>query len=423
MDVMFWIGVLIVILTAVGIVKKFEVRLTLFISGFLMAILGGNPEKVFEEFAGAITSGSLVPIITAAFGFAAVLKMTGCDLHLVNLLLKPMTKMGPLIIPATVAGTAVVTTAISSAAGGAAAIGAVLIPVLIKGGTHPAIAAGAVVAGTSFSMFNPGQALNALLHEISGTSILEIVGRTLLPGIVALAIMAVALMVMDKIGKEKNPAIAKDDGKEELKIGKVNLFMALVPLIPLFLLIFTSEMLGWSPHEFTVLQSMMFGSVVAWLATRKNPQEISKTYFTGMGNGFAKIIGIIAAASAFTAGLEVIGVTDTLIELMEGSTGTVGIAATIGPLFLSALSGSGNAATIAFNNAITPNAADFGLDMVNLGILANLAGSLGRAISPVAGVTIICTTLADVDPMEMVKKNLPGVLIASIVILFMLVGF
>jgi len=418
---MFWIGIIIVILTAIATVKKIEVRLTLFISGLLMATLGGDPAAIFDAFAGAITSGSLVPIITAAFGFAFVLKKTGCDLELVNLLTRPMTKMGGLLIPATVAVTAVVTTAISSAAGGAAAIGAVLIPVLVKGGTHPAIAAAAVVAGTSFSMFNPGQALNALLYEISGLSILEIVGRTLLPGIVALAIMAASLMVVSKFSKGVK-STQKSAPEEVVEKPKANILMALVPIVPLLLLIFTSEIVGISPHEFTVLQAMIFGCLCAWGATRKNPQEISKTYFEGMGNGFAKIIGIIAAASVFTAGLDIIGVTGTLIEMMEGSTGTVGFAATIGPLFLSALSGSGNAATIAFNTAITPNAANFGLDMVDLGILANLAGSLGRAISPVAGVTIICATIADVDPMEIAKRNFPGVIIASIAILLMLVG-
>ena len=40
---------------------------------------------------------------------------------------------------------------------------------------------------------------------------------------------------------------------------------------------------------------------------------------------------------------------------------------------MAAISGSGNAAALAFNQAITPNAADFGLTIVQLGAVAQIA--------------------------------------------------
>lgn len=434
MDLMFWIGVLIVILTVVGIIKKIEVRLVLFLSGLVMAILGGEPWEVFDAFAGSITSAGLVPVITAAFGFAVVLKKTGCDKELVTLLTAPLTKMRPILIPGTVFVTAIISTAISSASGAAAAIGAVLIPALLSSGVKPAVAAAAVVAGTSFTMLNPGHALNALLYDLSegAYSPVAIVARTLFPAIVGLSFLALGLMVMALLEKRKKSDVVEEEvvTQEEVPAGKhkVNLLKALVPLIPLIMLIVSSDIVGLMEHEFTVLQAMIIGSAIAWLVSvvtdkkeAANAQDLSRGYFEGMANGFAKIIGIIAAAAVFTGGLEIIGVTGTLIEMMEGSTGTVPIAATVGPYFIAALSGSGNAATIAFNNAITPNAALFGLDMIDLGILANLAGSLGRSISPVAGVTIICATLANVDPIEVGKRNLLGSIIAAIAVMFILV--
>ena len=431
MDMMFWIGVLIVLVTVVGIVKKVEVRLVLFLSGLVMAILGGEPWAVFDAFASSITSAGLVPVITAAFGFAVVLKKTGCDKELITLLTAPLTKMRPILIPGTVFVTAIISTAISSASGAAAAIGAVLIPALMSSGVKPAVAAAAVVAGTSFTMLNPGHGLNALLYELSegAYSPVEIVARTLFPAIVGLSFLAVGLVVMALLEKGKKGAaeeVVVEQAQTEKK--KVNLLKALVPLIPLIMLIVSSDIVGVMGHEFTVLQAMIIGAAIAWLVdllTNKkeaaNAQDLSKGFFEGMSNGFAKIIGIIAAAAAFTSGLEIIGVTGALIEMMEASTGTVPIAATVGPYFIAALSGSGNAATIAFNTAITPNAALFGLDMIDLGVLANLAGSLGRSISPVAGVTIICATLANVDPIEVGKRNLLGSIIASAVVMFILV--
>ena len=63
----------------------------------------------------------------------------------------------------------------------------------------------------------------------------------------------------------------------------------------------------------------------------------------------------------------------------------------------------------------------FGLEMINMGSLAALGGALGRTMSPIAGATIVCATIADVSPMEVAKRNAPGMIIAAIVAMFLLV--
>ena len=85
------------------------------------------------------------------------------------------------------------------------------------------------------------------------------------------------------------------------------------------------------------------------------------------------------------------------------------------------VTGSGDAATFAFNQAITPHAADFGMSVVQMGSMATLGGTLGRTMSPIAGATIIIAGIAGVNPMEIAKRNcLPMVAAMIVGMLFLL---
>ncbi|MBQ1855753.1 MAG: C4-dicarboxylate ABC transporter, partial [Anaerovibrio sp.] len=68
----------------------------------------------------------------------------------------------------------------------------------------------------------------------------------------------------------------------------------------------------------------------------------------------------------------------------------------------------------------TPFAEQFGLSIMNLGSLAQIAGAMGRSMSPVAGAAIICAGLAKVNPMEVTKRNaLPCIAAAIALMLFL----
>jgi DcuC family C4-dicarboxylate transporter len=86
---------------------------------------------------------------------------------------------------------------------------------------------------------------------------------------------------------------------------------------------------------------------------------------------------------------------------------------------LAVLSGSGDAAAIAFNTAVTPHAAQFGVTSVNLGNMAWVGGALGRSMSPVAAACIIGAGFAGVSPFELAKRNAVPMLVAAIVFLLM----
>ena len=74
----------------------------------------------------------------------------------------------------------------------------------------------------------------------------------------------------------------------------------------------------------------------------------------------------------------------------------------------------------AFNEAVTPHAMQFGIEPIRMGSIATLGGALGRTMSPITGACIICATIAQVNPMELAKRNAPGMIVAIIVSMFIL---
>ncbi|WP_278978790.1 C4-dicarboxylate transporter DcuC, partial [Sutterella wadsworthensis] len=117
------------------------------------------------------------------------------------------------------------------------------------------------------------------------------------------------------------------------------------------------------------------------------------------------VLGIIIAAGVFAGGLREAGLVDALIDGLK----TVGEYARIGGgtgVFLMAiLTGSGDAATFAFNEAVTPHAAELGMNISNLGNTALISAQLGRTMSPVAGVVILLSGMCKVSPLELVKRT------------------
>lgn len=69
------------------------------------------------------------------------------------------------------------------------------------------------------------------------------------------------------------------------------------------------------------------------------------------------------------------------------------------------VTGSGDAATLAFNETVTPHAPEFQMTIEGLGGLAFLTGALGRTMSPIAGVTILVSGIAMVDPIKVVART------------------
>jgi DcuC family C4-dicarboxylate transporter len=417
------LGVLIVLGSIFLLVKQYETRMVLFSAGVLMTLVAGAPLAAFDAFAKSMIEGGLIQAICSVMGFAFVMKVTECDKHLINLMASALTKVRPILIPGATLATFAINVALPSAAGTAAAVGAIFIPILISAGVHPATAGAAVFAGTFGSMLNPGLAHNPFVAKIAKVAVMDVIAVHSMADIIAGVIGAISVTIVAKVLKEDKgyvPEKAADRLEAESSIPKVNLLYAFVPVIPIMLLVLGATGIIPALKKLGVPHAMLIGAIISVAVTRKSPTMITKTFFNGMGDAFGNVFGIIISAGTFVGGMKAIGLVDAFIKVLVSSSGLVKIAATFGPFLLAIIAGSGDAAAFAFNEAVTPHANQFGLQVINMGSIATLGGALGRTMSPIAGSAIICASLAGVNPMELTKRNAPGMIIAVIVSMFIL---
>lgn len=420
-------GGILVILTFVLIVKKYEARLVLFCAGLIMCLIGGLPGDVMKAFTKAMVNNSLVPTICTVMGFSYVMKLTQCDQHLVQSISGILKRGRALLVPLSFLLTWWISLAIPSASGCSAAVGSILIPTLIAAGVHPAMAAATVLAGTWGSAISPGNAHNPFVADLAGTDMMTVILNET-PASIAASIACIAVMTAyafffhEGASAERSKAYQQKIAAEEhlqLSTFKVNPLRALVPIVPLFLLILGSKQVAVLP-EISVPLSMLTGVALGLIVTWSDAQEVCRNFFKGMGSAYSDVIGLIVCASVFTTGMTAIGLTGALTDLMKGSESIAAAAGTFGPFFIAVISGSGDAAAFAFNGAVTPYAEQFGMSIMDLGSLAQIAGAMGRSMSPVAGAAIICAGLAHVNPIEVSKRNALPCLAAAIVLMILL---
>ena len=171
-----WMATAVVIATIYALIKRYETRLVLLTAGFLMALLSMKPMMAFQQFDKSMTAAALIIAICSAIGFASVISITKCDLHLVSLLTKPLKQFGIFLLPACCAVTGLVSIAIPSTAGCCAAVGPTLIPLMIRAGFKPAVAAAAVVGSVTPALVNPGISHNVFVAKLASMEVMQFLG-------------------------------------------------------------------------------------------------------------------------------------------------------------------------------------------------------------------------------------------------------
>ena len=415
---MVWIGLLIVVVAVFAILKKVDTRIVLIVAGTLMCLLGGVEAllKIFPAFSGQLISSSLVPAITTCMGFSAVMEYTKCTDHLVHVLLKPLKKVRPLLVPGAFLITWIISMSLQSASACGAAVGALLIPTMLNFGVNPIIAATAVILGTWGNVMSPGHMWTVSLSEITGTAPDVVFSTYAVQCVIAAVASAIVLTVIDIVIFKKKEAKKAEEVQVETDDFKINPIKAILPMLPVVLIILNGKM-GWG---LDVMSWMLICTALAVVINIKDFKGTSNAFFKGMGSSFGDIITLMAAAAVFTAGMSAVGLTNALLEIMKNSSSVASLGATFGPFALAMATGSGNAAIAAFNEALVPFAADFGFTQEALGAVALIAGGIGRSCSPVAGVTIIVARIAKVEPMDAAKYGILPCLVSAIILMFTL---
>ena len=450
------------------LVKKRETKTVLIGVGLVLCVICLNPLGALESFTKSMTSAGLIKAICASMGFAYVMKVTKCDQHLVLLLTKPMKNIGFLLIPATFVLTYLINIAIPSAAGCSAAVGATMIPLLMASGVRPAMAGAAVFAGTFGGVLSPGSAHNIFVTDMvkkanEAYTVQDVIGvqfpNAVAAGIVVLIVISLTAIFFKDYQKGQDFSLKSTSNAGEATQTKVNLVFALAPLIPLVILVVGAVISSYARDFFLtnlnsivavlgdprgvsvekffgdhyglfvaikyfswmnmgVAEAMILGAIIAVFITWTSPEKITKEFFNGMGSAYAEVMGIIIAAGVFVAGLKACGAIDAVTEWLKHSQEFVRYGGTFVPYLMGTVTGSGDAATMAFNQAITVHAADLGFAQDKLGMAAAISGALGRSSSPIAGAAIVCAGLAMVSPVEIAKRTAPAMAIAVCVIAF-----
>lgn len=416
MTISTWLALVVVVLTVVALVKRYESRLVLLCAGFLMAFISLKPMMAFQQFDKSMTNGGLIVAICSAIGFAAVISYTKCDVHLVTLLTRPLKKLGFSLLPASMLVTGFISVSIPTLSGLGAAVGPTMIPILLRAGFKPGCAAAAIVAATYPAYLNPGLSHNVFVSKLAGWEVMDFIGTHVLMtlsvtliSIVVVSITAWFLHDYDKDVLSKNTLQAEEGSDAPVK---PNLLYALAPLLPVIILVLASMYL--KGMKVSVATAMIIGSAYALVITRKDPQLAVKEFFKGMGNGYGKILGIIIAAGVFAAGLRAAGVVDVFVKYLTEAQDIAKIGGLVGPYVLGVLTGSGDAAAFAFNEAVTPHAPQFGMTIDGLGYLVNMAAAAGRKSSPLAGGVILLAGIAAASPFEVVKRTIPSAVVILI---------
>ena len=433
----------IVAVVALLIMKK-DTKTVLIGVGLVLCVLCLKPLDGLNAFTSYMTKAGLIKAICASMGFAFVMKFTGCDRALVNLLTRPLGNIGFLLIPLVVALTYFINIAIPSAAGCSAAVGATLIPVMMAAGVKPEMAGAAVFAGTFGGVLSPGSAHNVFVADMvkahnPSYTVQDVIGVQFSSAITALIVVLIVISITAIVCKDYTKGVnylaqkesgansvasnSADGSNLEAQPQKLNVLHALMPLVPLVILIIggTSKLNAISFLKWTkmgVAEAMLLGAIVTIAVTLTNPQKITKEFFKGMGSAYADIMGIIIAAGVFVAGLSACGAIDFVIEWLKGEQGYVKFGGTFVPFFMGVVTGSGDAAAMAFNTAVTVHADQLGFAQDKLGMAVAISGALGRSASPIAGGCIVCAGLAMVSPIQIAKITALGMFLSVCVIAF-----
>lgn len=407
--------------------KRYEARMVLFVSGMLLCFLVLSPMMGFKALSKSIAGAKVIETIAGSMAFAYVMTYTRCDQHLVHMLSNVLKKLGPaFLIPGAILVTAFVHISVPSAAGCVASVGPVLAPILIGAGVAPVMVGSILFAGTfGATMFNPGFHQIAVISEATGNAPAEIVGNHFYVVLIA-TVVVVAVQTLVAYSLKEHKGYEKPMSEEELaeeKDFQVNYLHAITPLLPLTLIMLGSLNIVPPLKALSIIHCMILGVVALCVVTRTNPAKISVAYWEGFGKGITNIYSIIICSAVFVAGIKATGLLQMMLDSMAANPSVARITGAVGPFLLAVVCGSGDAASIAFNQSVTPHAASFGIVPMDLGGLAAFTGCLGRTMSPIAGVAFVCMGLTGVkDPMAFTKRNAPAMIAGLVVttVLFML---
>jgi len=464
------LAVAFIVVVARLLLKKIYPHAVLLFAGLLMMILAkllGQPLPGVEESTGwggfdlfvyiqesfSKTNAGVGLMIMAIGGFVAYIDKIGASNSLVYLAMKPLglLKKYPYATAAAVIPIGqLLFVCIPSAAGLGLLLMASVFPILTGLGVSRLSAVSVITACTAFGI-GPASAITARATTIAEQESIYYFIEHQLPLMLPLClVVTISYYFVNRYFDRKNGHYGKSeirDQKSETEIEEKEsrprssaptstestqltapLYYAIIPLLPLVLLIVFSEVFNLTPFpiELNTTTAMFISLFVAMgfeFIRKRNIREVMQSlqiFWNGMGNIFKTVVTLIIAADIFSKGLIAMGFIKGLVNSSQslglGGIG-IGVVMTVMIFLASMLMGSGNASFFAFAPLIPKIATKLGVSSTSMILPMNLAASMGRTVSPVAGVLIATAEIAGVSTLQIVKRNLIPLLAALLFLL------
>ncbi len=278
--------------------------------------LGGEPGMVqlARSSVASVTSFSLTPIPLFVL-MGEILFHTGLAVKVIDGIERLIHQVpGRLAVVAVVAGT--VFSAISgSTIATTAMLGSLMLPVMLKRGYHPTMAAGPIMAIGAVDMLIPPSALTVLLGSLSGISISKLLIGGVMPGL----LLSLAFIVYIVVRVKMNPALAPRSEIEQFT-GWEKLrpfFQYVLPLVSIFTIVVASMSAGWAtPTESAAIGAL--ATVVLALAYRALTLSNLTQALRGTAGISGMILFIIVGATTFSQILSFSGASNGMVQMITG---------------------------------------------------------------------------------------------------------
>jgi len=433
------IALLIIAITVLLIARRYQTHATLFVAGFALLttahfaqvrIDGAGAEgsltglfafdlfaMVSEAFSNRVARIGM--IIMAAGGFAKYMSKISASAALVNLSIRPLSRISnPYVLLAiTYVAGQFLNIFIPSAAGLAMLLLVAMYPTLVQLGVRP-VAAAAVIGTTACLDLGPASPVSNVAAEVIGISPIEyFVSYQLKVAVVVVPVVAALHFFWQRWCDRREPDALPDEALEVPDEGASEnaapAAYALLPILPLVLL-FVFSPLVVTTIRLDVVTAMLISLAVGMACESLRHRSLRKAlagitvFFRGMGEIFSSVVTLIVAAEVFAMGIKATGLIGSLVAVVEGNALGSGVMAVTLVLLLGVaalLTGSGNAALFSFSGMMPGIAGRMNTSIVSLLLPAQFAGGLFRSFSPVAGVIIAVAGAARVTPFAIAKRT------------------
>jgi DcuC family C4-dicarboxylate transporter len=441
------IALVFIVIVARLLLKKHNPHAILLVSGLLMLCISyflNYKLPVLKEETGFIgfdffryikesfskTNAGVGLMIMAIGGFVAYIDKIGASKALVYVAMKPLKlfKKKPYIAASMVIPIGqILFVSIPSAAGLSLLLMASLFPILVNLGVSRLSAVSVITATTAFGM-GPASAITVSASALCDIPIIDYLVDYQIPLVwpLSISMMVTYYFVNKHFDKkiEKEKVIETESDKK----SDVPVIYALIPILPIILLIVFSKLFNLFPSPITLdTTTAMFISLFVALTfeaiRKRNIKEVFDTlkiFWSGMGNIFKTVVTLIITADIFAKGLISLGLIDGLLVFAQnagfGAVG-IGIVMTVMIFLASMLMGSGNASFFAFGPLVPKISKALGVESSSIILPMQFSASMGRTVSPVAGVIIATAEIAQVSTLSIVKRNIIPLGVALIIML------